>query len=46
MKMPKKDSIMGHVNNFKSIFEELTTIGVLVLSNDENATALLSTMVT
>jgi hypothetical protein len=34
--MPKEDSIMGHINNFKSI---------LVLSNDENARALLSTMV-
>jgi hypothetical protein len=46
MKMPKEDSIMGHINHFKSIFEQLTTIGILVLSNDENATALLSTMVT
>ncbi len=45
MKMPTKDSIMGHVNNFKSIFEQLATIGILVLSNDENATTLLVTMV-
>jgi hypothetical protein len=46
MKMPKEDSIMGHVYNFKSIFEQLTTIGILVLSNDENATTQLNTMVT
>jgi hypothetical protein len=46
MKMPKQDSIMGHVNNFKSIFERLTTIAILVSSHGENAVALLSTMVT
>jgi hypothetical protein len=46
MKMPNEDSIMGHVNNFKSIYEQLTTIGILVLSNDENAISLLSIMVT
>jgi hypothetical protein len=46
MKMSKEDSIMGHINNFKSIFEQLTTIGILVSSNDENAITLLGTMVT
>lgn len=30
MKMLKEDSIMGHVNSFKSIYEQLTTIGILV----------------
>ncbi len=41
--MSKEDSIVEHVNNFKSMVEQLATIGA-TLSDDDSALALLGTL--
>lgn len=43
MKMSEEDSVADHVNNFKSMIEQLATAGV-TLSNEDSAVALLGTL--
>jgi len=43
MKISEEESIVDHLNNFKSIIERLATVGVAI-SNEDSVVALLSTL--